>query len=524
MDAVRVKVMSDDEVVARALVGQYRDMRDDHFKISYLPWRDARSRSEAAEQRLKSVEVRATGGPGRASAGTMDCLDAQMRLDRRVAALRVVEAIRLYAASHDGKLPEQSEQVTEVPVPDDPATGKPLEYRRDGDRRCALPAGSRDEGEADRLPIGSRSGSEPTRRSRENSRPILAFLPEDGCRMLPPVGYDAKGIIYVDFPTGYPASGGDRNTRGVRAPWVEASCNDRRWFSTVTGSRCTWRPWHGRWCLLWNEAAFVVDPDDFQLYTWADWAKLTPREDELFIRTVKFRLRVPEVLTLTRHDRPRHNAVTFSRRNLFKRDHTTCQYCGARPGTEELTIDHVDPALPGGPDHLGELRPGLRGVQRPESQPDSRAGQHEAPAHSRSPCLEAALRRLHRPHRILVAIPQRRLLERAAGALGLTPSRSSRLEPPGISGRAARRQTRVRLAFTGRFLAAAESALRGAMSIFRRSFDAQADDASLNLDDGQDDGFSNQYAFTLLTCEDQHDAPPLRWGGNGRRDRTKLRG
>jgi len=100
--------------------------------------------------------------------------------------------------------------------------------------------------------------------------------------------------------------------------------------------------------LLWNEAAKVVDPDDYQLYSWSDWAKLAPREGEPFIRTVRFRLRVPEVLTLTHHDRPRMNAVTFSRRNLFKRDHATCQYCGARPGTEELTIDHVVPRAHGG--------------------------------------------------------------------------------------------------------------------------------------------------------------------------------
>lgn len=100
--------------------------------------------------------------------------------------------------------------------------------------------------------------------------------------------------------------------------------------------------------LLWNEAAKVVDPEDYQLYTWSDWAKLAPREGEPFIRTVRFRLRVPEVLTLTHHDRPRLNAVTFSRRNLFKRDHATCQYCGGRPGTEELTIDHVVPRAHGG--------------------------------------------------------------------------------------------------------------------------------------------------------------------------------
>jgi hypothetical protein len=55
-----------------------------------------------------------------------------MRHDRRIAGLRAVEALRLYAASHEGKLPEALSQVKEVPVPDDPATGKPFEYRRDG--------------------------------------------------------------------------------------------------------------------------------------------------------------------------------------------------------------------------------------------------------------------------------------------------------------------------------------------------------------------------------------------------------
>ena len=100
--------------------------------------------------------------------------------------------------------------------------------------------------------------------------------------------------------------------------------------------------------MLWNESAHVVDPDDYRLYDWADWSRLAPREGEPFIRTVTFRLRVPEVLTLTRHDKPRLTAVTFCRRNVFKRDHHTCQYCGDRPGGEELTIDHVTPRSQGG--------------------------------------------------------------------------------------------------------------------------------------------------------------------------------
>jgi 5-methylcytosine-specific restriction endonuclease McrA len=100
--------------------------------------------------------------------------------------------------------------------------------------------------------------------------------------------------------------------------------------------------------LLYNDSACVVDPDDFRLYTWSDWASLAPREGEPFLQAVRFRLRVPEVLTLTRFDRPRPMVVTFSRRNLFKRDHNTCQFCGKRPGTSELTIDHVLPRSQGG--------------------------------------------------------------------------------------------------------------------------------------------------------------------------------
>ena len=100
--------------------------------------------------------------------------------------------------------------------------------------------------------------------------------------------------------------------------------------------------------LLWNESARVVDPADYQLYTWEDWSKLRPSDDERFIQAVRFRLRVPEVITLTDYDRLPSAAVAFSRRNIFKRDHYTCQYCGRQPGGEELTIDHVVPRAQGG--------------------------------------------------------------------------------------------------------------------------------------------------------------------------------
>ncbi|HZY86328.1 MAG TPA: hypothetical protein VFE78_15960 [Gemmataceae bacterium] len=59
---------------------------------------------------------------------------ARARTDRKFAALRCVEAVRLYAAAHGGKLPPALGAIKEVPVPDDPMTGKPFVYTVAGGR------------------------------------------------------------------------------------------------------------------------------------------------------------------------------------------------------------------------------------------------------------------------------------------------------------------------------------------------------------------------------------------------------
>jgi hypothetical protein len=55
----------------------------------------------------------------------------QARLGQRVALLRHVEALRLYAAAHQGKLPARLADCG-VPLPADPFTGKPFRYEADG--------------------------------------------------------------------------------------------------------------------------------------------------------------------------------------------------------------------------------------------------------------------------------------------------------------------------------------------------------------------------------------------------------
>jgi hypothetical protein len=50
------------------------------------------------------------------------------RLDRHIAVLQCVEALRHYATGHDSKFPSSLAEIREVPIPNDPVTGKPFDY------------------------------------------------------------------------------------------------------------------------------------------------------------------------------------------------------------------------------------------------------------------------------------------------------------------------------------------------------------------------------------------------------------
>lgn len=100
--------------------------------------------------------------------------------------------------------------------------------------------------------------------------------------------------------------------------------------------------------MLAKQIARVVDVNDYQTYTWDDWAQIRPEDGDRVLKSVNCEFRVPEVITLTGYDRLPQRKVTFSRRNVYKRDGFQCQYCGKSPGSEELTLDHVLPRAQGG--------------------------------------------------------------------------------------------------------------------------------------------------------------------------------
>jgi hypothetical protein len=109
----------------------YHRLFDDAAKYFSLPYPDAIvgieksiAEAESADADMREIVPLARQTLG-AVRGTRMAIE---RNDRQIATLRVIEALRMYGANHDGELPELLTDVTEVPIPDDPVTGLPFEY------------------------------------------------------------------------------------------------------------------------------------------------------------------------------------------------------------------------------------------------------------------------------------------------------------------------------------------------------------------------------------------------------------
>jgi len=108
--------------------------------------------------------------------------------------------------------------------------------------------------------------------------------------------------------------------------------------------------------LLYQGFARAVHPVDYTLYDFDDWCQLSQFEHNgHFINTVRFRVRVPEVIILRVFNGFVRQEIRFSRRNIFERDKNTCQYCGRKMPKTELTLDHVIPRSRGGIDSWDNL-------------------------------------------------------------------------------------------------------------------------------------------------------------------------
>lgn len=121
------------QVVLLRGIGVYRELMDDRRKLFSLPHADARTLFSVQQERLKSLRE---GSDPMVSLFSLTVpavekvYESFARTERRIALLRAVEAVRLHTAA-TGKPPVRLAEVTAVPVPVDPHTGKPFEYATD---------------------------------------------------------------------------------------------------------------------------------------------------------------------------------------------------------------------------------------------------------------------------------------------------------------------------------------------------------------------------------------------------------
>jgi hypothetical protein len=133
--AAEIETMPALQVVLIYLVNNFRRMQDDQAKWMSLPYWQAREGLSKLDQELRSADNRLRSLPFLELLPAVDRVyDARIRTDRRLAALRCIEAIRAYAAGHDGRLPAALSDITEVPIPVDPVSGRAFEYMVVDDR------------------------------------------------------------------------------------------------------------------------------------------------------------------------------------------------------------------------------------------------------------------------------------------------------------------------------------------------------------------------------------------------------
>lgn len=118
---------------------RYRDWTDEVWSAFQLPLPEAYARLEKAQAAIQGLSDREGYNPFLALVPRVEWARFRLGLgDRHAALMQAVEALRDYAASHDGRLPTSIGGVDGLlPSPKDPSTGEAFAYAVDADRRSA---------------------------------------------------------------------------------------------------------------------------------------------------------------------------------------------------------------------------------------------------------------------------------------------------------------------------------------------------------------------------------------------------
>jgi hypothetical protein len=133
-DRAKLDAMQPAQIAAIYCARQFRTSSDDMIKWLGAPHAIAWNRIKEAERRLDTVNR-----PGKNP--LLDFVPAFSRallsgalVDREIAMLQTIEAIRAYAAANNGQLPRTLDDLGETRAPVDPMTGEAFAYQFEGDR------------------------------------------------------------------------------------------------------------------------------------------------------------------------------------------------------------------------------------------------------------------------------------------------------------------------------------------------------------------------------------------------------
>jgi hypothetical protein len=127
-DGEKMERFPADQIILLDEVREFEVNRDEATKVATL----ATWEYEACMNKAAVKPGKETGLLGAFVPAYWKVRRSQGRLEQRIALLRHVEALRMYAAGHDGKLPEKLDEIA-VPLPVDPFTGKAFRYAKEGE-------------------------------------------------------------------------------------------------------------------------------------------------------------------------------------------------------------------------------------------------------------------------------------------------------------------------------------------------------------------------------------------------------
>jgi hypothetical protein len=136
----QVAAMPSLQVVLIYYADQYDDTWDDILKWQSLPyWQSQPGLGQAAAKIRAARTTELNLFIALLMPAIQKVNEANARVQRQAAGLRCAAAIRLHASLHGGRLPTTLKEITEVPLPFDPATGKGFdEMYKAGDGKAVL--------------------------------------------------------------------------------------------------------------------------------------------------------------------------------------------------------------------------------------------------------------------------------------------------------------------------------------------------------------------------------------------------